>query len=149
MRLTPYVWRSGDLKARWKAVLHRLYDGNYELPDRDPPVSIPRRYRFEIIDVGEDGASLIVHAFFQVGERYCCADPVCHWPILGRGDWELVREEMAEECIDHLNPVLIREWRVTVEAGSRFFYSTPHRDQVVREAAYSYCVRDRREPDEY
>lgn len=135
-------WRAGDLRQRWEAVLRRLHaDGRYA-PGRDD------HHRYEIVDVGEDGADIIVHAFFKTGERYCCYDPVCNFGLGPNLDWSRLRRAMGEECIDHLNPVRILDWRVTVEAGSVFHSGSVDAQGKTTTAPLSYHVGPYCEPEE-
>ena len=90
--------RAGDIRARWLRVLKRLHGNCRGAPGRDDYLG------FEVIDTGEDAADLVVHAFFKAGERYCCPEAGCMFD-LGRDMWPRWRAAMAEECIDHLNPV--------------------------------------------
>lgn len=134
-------WRAGDLRQRWVAVLRRLHAARtYPHRCEDP-------YRFTVVDVGEDGADLVVHAFFRAGERYCCYEPGCHF-FVGRLDWARLRRAMAEECIDHLNPVRILQWRVTVEAGAEFHHGELKIAHPAIEKALSYALGPFVEPEE-
>ncbi len=140
MIATGADWRTGDLRTRWEAVLRRLHSENLYAPGRDD------YYGWEVVEVGDDGADLVIHAFFLSGHRYCCCEPGCHF-VLGRA-WPRIRRAMAEECIDHLNPVRILEWRVTVEAGSVFHAGSVDAPGRTTTAAFSYREGPFCEPDE-
>ncbi len=148
MTESSFDWRAGDLKARWKAVLQRLH------AVRTYPHRFADPYRWEVVSVGDDGADLILHAYFRNGERYCCCDPVCNFdlgriaaPLLGLEHCSQLRRAMAEECIDHLNRVLVLELRVTVEGGSVFHSGEPDAEGKRTTAAFSYRVGPFEEPE--
>ncbi len=104
------------------------------------------RFRFDIVDVGDDGADLVVHARFRNGKRYCCYDPVCNFRSLWR-EWESFRVAMAEECLDHLAPVRILEWRVTVEEGAMFDLGVRESKPRIIDAPFCYRAGPYLEPE--
>lgn len=133
-------WRAGDLYARWLSVLRRIH------LTRDGPSEDDDFYRFDVVDIGEDGADLVLHAYFKSGARYCCPEASCHF-VLGRDMWSTWRAAMAEECIEHLGPVRILAWRVTVEEGAVFDHGIKHGPGRRQAAAFSYDYGRFEEPE--
>lgn len=134
-------WRAGDIRARWLSVLRRLHLRRVGPPQADD------RFDFEVVDIGDDGADLVLHAFFKAGERYCCAQAGCLFH-LEPGMWPRWRAAMTEECIDHLGPVRILSWRVTVQAGAIFDSGVKEGPGRVTQAAFSYDYGSFEEPEE-
>ncbi|MDJ0976790.1 MAG: hypothetical protein QNJ98_20210 [Planctomycetota bacterium] len=120
-----------ELERRWVAVLRRLHANGMYAPGRDD------HHRFEVAVLSDDGAELDVHAYFQAGERYCCAQPTCNF-IVGVTNWTRVREAMNADGLGGTPPVRIQSWRVTVEAGSVFHSGRMKARGHTTRAAFSY-----------
>ena len=121
-----------EIASRWERVFRRLFANSIHAPGRDDYFGIV------VLPESDQGDRVTLHVAFQAGERYCCAEPGCHFGLWRPTQWAKLHELMRAEGLGHLGRITVR-LRATIEEGVQEGLEFPGDTRPLEDTvAYSY-----------
>jgi hypothetical protein len=75
-------------------------------------------YGVRVSEATDDGSAFALALTFRSGERYCCAEPLCHLGLHDPRVWRIIREILGRHGLAEIPPMTVLKLRGVVEMGA-------------------------------